>query len=194
MKIIAGALKGKTVTVKHSKALRPTSAKVRESLFNIIRQHVPGCSFADLYAGSGAVGFEALSRGAESVLFVDIDRHAVDTIKKNPVFYENHLNAAICSDVIGFVTSEPSRGLSHAPFDIVFADAPYNSDDTGKLLHTLEHSWILSKRDALVIIEHSTKKPMPHSAGRLILLKTYRYGDASLSIYTAATTSLPEDN
>ncbi|MEO5361385.1 MAG: 16S rRNA (guanine(966)-N(2))-methyltransferase RsmD [Nitrospirota bacterium] len=192
MKIIAGALKGKTVTVKHSKALRPTSAKVRESLFNIIRQRVPGCSFADLYAGSGAVGFEALSRGVGSVVFVDIDRHAIDTIKKNPAFYENPQNAAICSDAVGFVTSEPSRALSNAPFDIVFADAPYNSDETDKLLQALEHSWILS--DTLVIIEHSTKKLMPHSTGTLILIKTYRYGDASLSVYTATTTSLPEDN
>ncbi|MBF0457834.1 MAG: 16S rRNA (guanine(966)-N(2))-methyltransferase RsmD [Nitrospirae bacterium] len=187
MKIIAGSLKGKTVPVRHSKDLRPTSAKVREALFNIIRQRVQNSSFADLYAGSGAVGFEALSRGARYVVFVDIDRHAIDTISRHPAFSENPLNAAICSDTVGFISKpapEKLRVRHLAPFDIVFADAPYNSGDIEKLLPALEHSWILSDdKDALVIVEHSSKKSMPASTGRLILYKTYRYGDASLSVY-----------
>ncbi|MBF0555122.1 MAG: 16S rRNA (guanine(966)-N(2))-methyltransferase RsmD [Nitrospirae bacterium] len=186
MKIIAGALKGKTVPVRHSKALRPTSAKVRESLFNIIRQRVPGSSFADLYAGSGAVGFEALSRGAGHVVFVDIDRHVINTIERNPAFCNNPLNAAICGDAVGIVNksaSEPLRRRVSAPFDIVFADPPYGSGEIERLLPTLEHSWILSAHDALVIVEHPTKKQMPEETGSLIFLRTYRYGDTSLSVY-----------
>lgn len=184
MKIIAGALKGKTVPVRHSKALRPTSAKVRESLFNIIRQRVVGCSFADLYAGSGAVGFEAISRGAASVVFVDCDRHAVDTIKRNPVFYLNPSNAALCSDAVGFAANERLR---HAQFDIVFADAPYNSGEIERLLPALDSSSMFCNEDALVIIEHPAKKSMPPLSGSLRLLKTYRYGDASLSVFTTTT-------
>lgn len=187
MKIIAGSLKGKTVPVRHSKDLRPTSAKVREALFNIIRQRVENSSFADLYAGSGAVGFEALSRGARYVVFVDNNRHAIDTIAKNPAFSENPLNAAICSDTVGFVSKPAPEKLQvqqMVPFDIVFADAPYNSGEIEKLLPALEHSWMLSDdKDALVIFEHSSKKAMPASTGSLILYKTYRYGDASLSVY-----------
>ncbi|WP_420264992.1 16S rRNA (guanine(966)-N(2))-methyltransferase RsmD [Candidatus Magnetominusculus dajiuhuensis] len=192
MKIIAGALKGKTVPVRHSKALRPTSAKVRESLFNIIRQRVVGSSFADLYAGSGAVGFEALSRGARRVVFVDIDRHVINAIERNPAFCNNPLNAAICGDAVGIVSeSAPSslRRRVSAPFDIVFADAPYDSGEVERLLPALQHSWILSEHNALVIVEHPSKKQAPGSSGSLIFLRTYRYGDTSLSVYKTS-----EDN
>ncbi|MCG6552977.1 MAG: 16S rRNA (guanine(966)-N(2))-methyltransferase RsmD [Candidatus Magnetominusculus sp. LBB02] len=184
MKIIAGAFKGREVPVKHSKELRPTSAKVREALFNIIRQRLAGCSFADLYAGSGAVGLEALSRGAAYAVFVDSSRYAVNAIEGNPVFCENQLNRAVCSDVVRFVTAEPLRGHFSDPFDVVFADAPYNSGEIDRLLPAFEHSWLISGKDSIVVIEHSSKRAMPELVGSLNLLKTYRYGDASLSVYS----------
>ncbi|MBF0321119.1 MAG: 16S rRNA (guanine(966)-N(2))-methyltransferase RsmD [Nitrospirae bacterium] len=186
MKIIAGSLKGKNVAFKHSAALRPTPAKVREALFNIIRDRVRDSSFADLYAGSGAVGFEALSRGARSVVFVDIDRHAIDDIKKHTVFYDNPLNAAICSDAVAFACKfahDTLHGRPQAPFDIVFADAPYNSGEIERLLPALGDSSVFSE-NAVAIIEHSSRQVMPASTGSLVLLKTYKYGDTSLSVYS----------
>lgn len=163
MRITGGTLKGRKIKTPSSKTTRPTQEKVRESIFNMLQFDIPGSDFLDLFAGSGAVGIEALSRGAKSVTFVERNRAAGNVLKSNLKALELDAKVFI-ADVQKVLPKLPS-------FDIVFLDPPY-----GVQLTNLSH---LVKPEGLLIFE--TIKPV-ELAG-LSLKKTKTFGDTLIHVY-----------
>lgn len=145
MKIIAGKLKGKTIIAQKS-GLRPTTALAKASLFNIIGPDLLGKTFADIFAGTGAVGFEAFSRGAKEVAFVELNPEAVRLLKKNianldvdaKVFKRNAL------DFLGY---------ARAQYDYIFLSPPFDTIHWHKLLRCIEQSPLLTEENT-VIVQH----------------------------------------
>ncbi|MGC2061640.1 MAG: 16S rRNA (guanine(966)-N(2))-methyltransferase RsmD [Thermodesulfovibrionales bacterium] len=192
MRIAAGALKGKKIGTRKifsarsgAAELRPTSSKVREALFDILRNDISDASFLDLYAGSGAVGFEALSRGAKKACFVENDQQRFRAIQE--VVGRIGFGDKICvyqEQAILFLSRADRSGML---FGIIFADPPYASEDIREVLSSIDKGRLLQD-GGHVIIEHASKKPLDDSGLiTLHLIKTYRYGDTMLTRYRKVT-------
>jgi 16S rRNA (guanine(966)-N(2))-methyltransferase RsmD len=176
VRIIAGALKGRRLTAPSWEGLRPTSDKLRETLFNLLAPHVPGARLLDGYAGTGAVGIEAISRGAGEVTFVEHDRRARALIAKNVA----DCGIAEGYAIIGSTVLHAIETLRDGPtFDIVFLDPPYASD----IHDVLQTVGAIVKGDGIVIVEHARRLPPPAAADALRRVREVRSGDSSLSIY-----------
>jgi 16S rRNA (guanine(966)-N(2))-methyltransferase RsmD len=194
MRISGGIAKGRRVGLRKSfvkkgeeDELRPTSAKVRQAIFNIIGDRIIDASFLDLYAGTGAVGIEALSRGAGKTVFVDDNSLRVNVIKEVLEKFGLKNRAKVIKDKASNYIKK-----SEFVFDIIFVDPPYASDEINTILPLIDETDILSD-NGVVIAEHSSKKTPPFASpldkggirgtGNLRLIKTYRYGDTSLTLY-----------
>jgi 16S rRNA (guanine(966)-N(2))-methyltransferase RsmD len=149
---------------------------VKQALFNILGQKTMNSLFLDLYAGAGGIGIEALSRGAERVVFVDASRESVKTIKQNIEQTGFGDRAAVIQSDVETFLKRPS-----GPYDIVFLDPPYGVD-MAPLLVRMAGAGIL-KPDTVVIAEHFKKQPSPEGAGALKLIREARYGDTVLAFY-----------
>ena len=182
MRITGGIGRGRKLKVPAGSKVRPTSDKVKQALFNILGERVPGAVFLDLFAGAGGVGLEALSRGAERVVFVDGSRESLDAVKQNIDQAGFSVQAeAILSKV------EPFLRKHSGPYDIVFLDPPYAMEML-PLLQLIATSGLL-KPDAVIIAEHFKKHPSPERAGELALYREAIYGDTVLAFYKAEVTS-----
>ena len=167
-------------------ALRPTSDKVREALFSILGTHVSGSRFLDLYAGTGAIGIEALSRGASAVTFVESDPKAVQLLQEN-------LRACQLLDRAQVRVGQAATFLERkdwwgGPYDVLFADPPYAAVDE---LEILIHAWrpgLLSEH-AAVIIEQDSRTELPASIDHAALARRYVYGDTALYLYSLSTST-----
>jgi len=158
MRIISGSLRGKKLHGIRGMAIRPTSDRVRESIFNIISFHVRDALVLDMFAGTGALGIEALSRGAASAVFVDKYHGALSVIERN-------IRSCALGDRAKIIRWDIRKRLSpliasESRFDLVFMDPPYNKNLIEPALHKLHISHIL-KKDARVIVEHSPSEPIP---------------------------------
>jgi 16S rRNA (guanine966-N2)-methyltransferase len=177
MRVIAGAHKGRRLQTPKGTETRPTSDRVREALFSIL-DDVSGLRVLDLYAGSGALGIEALSRGASEAVFVESDRRAADVIRAN-------LRAVGDPDAIiwvGDALAYLRRAPGDAPFDLVFADPPYSSatqvgDGLSELLPPL-----LTKT-SVIVTESDKRSPLPLT---LPLADERVYGDTRIAIHRGA--------
>ena len=177
MRVIAGALKGRRLSSPSWPGLRPTSDKLRETLFNILAPRVAGARVLDGYAGTGALGIEARSRGAASVMFVDDDRRAQALIEQN---------LARCGIANGCVIIRASvaRALerwreAEGRFDIVLLDPPYNTPIDNVLVATAD----ALAAGGIVVLEHATRRPSPSRAGSLVRTREVAAGDSALSFY-----------
>jgi 16S rRNA (guanine966-N2)-methyltransferase len=178
MRVIAGTHKGRRLASPRAPGLRPTSDKVREALFSILHPYLPGARFLDLYAGTGAVGIEALSRGAQRAVFVESDPGAYRLLRRN--LADCGLQDA-GEPYSGTAEAFLREAASHRPYDIVFADPPYRGGDTGQLLRAFEQ--IPLRETSLIVLEHASKSPLPAQTGRLTRVRQYRYGDTTLSLF-----------
>ena len=185
MRVIAGSLRRRTLEAPRGLDTRPTSDRLRETLFNILTPRIEGASFLDLYAGSGAVGIEALSRGARRVICVERAHAALKVLRanldrlglRNGIAVEN-------GSVIAYLRRE--RANTAANFEIVFLDPPYDAaGEYEAVLGSLggAASWILSE-SAVVIAEHRRKEQLGERYGRLERTRLLEQGDAALSFYT----------
>lgn len=179
MRIISGNAKGRTLRHDRSPDLRPTASKVREALFSILRDKVINARFLDLFAGTGTVGIEALSRGASSVVFVESDRKRALRIEKYiDEFGLNDRAEVVCSDALKYLKDvAPGTGS-----DVIFADPPYAYERFDELCGIIYSRDILAP-DGVFIAEHSSKKRPCGEQKGLTLFKEYRYGDTMLSRY-----------
>jgi 16S rRNA (guanine966-N2)-methyltransferase len=184
MRVIAGSHRGRRLSGPKGTALRPTSDKVRQAIFSILGAHVFGGRFLDLYAGTGAVGIEALSRGATSVTFVESDPKVVQLLQKNlescRLLDRVHIRV---KKTAAFLDQEDSWD---GPYDVLFADPPYAAFDE---LEVITHAWrpgLLSKR-AIVMIEQDARTELPTSIGQASLVRRYVYGDTALYLYGCST-------
>jgi len=175
-RIVAGAAKGRRLAVP-PRGTRPTSDRMREALFNTLRSHLEleGTAVLDLYAGSGAVGLEALSRGAGRVVLVESDRNAAQVLQRN-------------IDSVGLPGARVVRrpvaatlAAASEPFDLVFADPPYDVPDAevAEMLDTLAaNGWLADS--AIIVVERSARSAEPVWPAGITLVTQRRYGDGQL--------------
>jgi 16S rRNA (guanine966-N2)-methyltransferase len=179
VRIIAGTAKGLRLVTLAGDATRPTSGKVRAALFSILSVWVPQKSWLDLYAGSGAIGLEAASRGATRVVLVENATAAQAVIRENLAV--THLAGV---ELLPVTVETALKRLKAEHFDVVFMDPPYQ-DDPGDILLAIAESDLLAPHGRLVI-EHRSTRAMPTQVGALTLTRTARYSDSSLSFYQAS--------
>lgn len=151
LRIIAGQWRSRRLTFPDVPDLRPTADRVRETLFNWLQARVPGARCLDLYAGSGACGLEALSRGAASVLFVERSRVAADALHANLGLLGADGGRVLCRDVETWLAADPVAA-GQPPVDLVFMDPPYASGRLMPVCHALEASGLLADQ-ARVFLE-----------------------------------------
>jgi len=183
MRVIAGSHRGRRLTGPRGIALRPTSDKVREALFSILGARIPGCRFLDLYAGTGAVGIEALSRGARLATFVESDPKAMQLMRKNVTTCRLLDQAELCLGTTERFLRTPRS--SNGPYDVVFADPPYA--DQAAIGLVLE-SWArgLVAVDGVLVIEQHARVEPPAATDHARLGRRYEYGDTALLVYGPA--------
>jgi 16S rRNA (guanine(966)-N(2))-methyltransferase RsmD len=185
MRIIAGKAKGRKLKVpklSRNRRVRPLTDQVREALFNILGERVPDSYFLDLFAGTGAVGIEALSRGARIAIFVELDRAVVSTIREN-------LDACGLSDSAEVYSLDVLRAIKFldkkdSRFDVIFLGAPYDSPALEMALELIGGANIIND-EGVVVAEHRAKHMIADEFGVLKKARDARYGDTVLSFYTA---------
>ena len=188
MRVVAGTQKGRRLKEPSSPGLRPTSGRVKEALFSMIAERLPNAHVLDLYAGTGALGIEALSRGARKVVFVENQPASIQVLRENVTRCQfTACSSIIPQDVQVHLNTRSSR--QHAsPFDLVFADPPYEVSDLEPLLHQLDSSEKVAD-NGLVVIEHFKKASLPLETGRLRQTRQSRYGDTTLTFYHMVPTT-----
>ena len=174
VRVIAGTLKGRRLEAPDWPGLRPTSDRLRETLFNILAPRIGGARVLDAYAGTGAVGIEALSRGAAHVTFVEQDRRAQQLIESN--LAKCGLSERYAIIRAGFAAAARGGG----EFDIVFLDPPYGP---GELATALDAAAPVIGPATVLVIEHAARDQAPESAGALERVREVRQGDSSLAFY-----------
>lgn len=181
MRITGGEARGRQLTILKGVSIRPTSDKVREAIFDLIGQEFSGEHVLDLFSGTGALGIEALSRGASTVLFIDSAERALMTIRKNLKLcgYERR----------GFLLKRDlHRGLPSDAFlggrrwDLVFLDPPYGKGLIPPILAQLSEEEMLMS-PAIVVAETSLKEELPDLAGRLCAVRVKTYGQSKITIF-----------
>src|SRR5258708_21733604 len=194
MRIIAGTCRSRQLKSLKGMALRPTADNVRESLFNVLGELVVDARFGDLFVGTGAVGIEALSRGARQAMFVEKHRPAVALIKKNLESLEIRKSARVLPLdallALKRLAEEPATASAH--IDILFLDPPYAEKlQYANVLSFLGETNLLAE-NAEVIAEHQRSLALPETFGKLTRLPRLRQGDAALSFFRFRPPSQPE--
>ena len=178
MRIIAGKFKNRRLTMPKSDSVRPTSSRLRETVFNICQGEIEGINFLDICAGSGAMGFEALSRGAAMVMFIEKDPQAVTAIKRNVELLGVGEQTRVFS---GDFTKILPRLSS--PFDIIFADPPYESGLSLEILSIVAQKKMMAE-GGMLMIEEGARVELPETAHSLTMESVRKTGEARLWIYT----------
>lgn len=176
MRITAGTARGREIVCPPGLDVRPTASKIRQAFFNILRYKVLDARFLDLFAGSGLMGLEALSRGAAELVAIDENRNMVRVIEGN-LAKLNFTAKVFQSDVKSI--------LSHLPkqhFDIIFADPPYQSRQSENVLHGVAKQNLL-REDGILAIEHARDFKLPEDSGNLVAYDRRHYGQTSVSFY-----------
>jgi len=180
MRVIAGSAKGRVLTVPKGKSVRPTAQFVREAIFSMLADKIVDAEVLDLFAGSGSLGIEALSRGAASCTFVDNDPRCIRTIEQNLLKTQLSDRALVCR--MNVYTAIEVMEKQMRQFDVVFADPPYDEGHELLLLTRLGEGRILSP-SGTVVLEHSCRTEAPVDAGRLARTALKSYGDSHVSVY-----------
>jgi len=185
MRVIAGKYRSRLLKSLKGHALRPTSDRLRETLFNVLSHRVAGSRFLDIFAGTGAVGIEALSRGAIEIVFIENHAPAVALIRHN-------LESLAVPGGAQVLPLDALRALekiarkhkpTDAPFDFVFLDPPYaEKEQYDRVLGFLGTAPFLAT-DSVVIAEHRRTCELPQRIGRLLQTRILRQGDAALSFF-----------
>ena len=175
MRVITGSARGRKLLTLPGDDVRPTTDKVKESVFNIIQFAVPACSFLDLFAGSGQIGIEALSRGAAKATFVDSSKSSIEVVRKNlsSTGFENE-SSVFQLDSIAFLARCGEK------FDLAFLDPPYGS---GLLQAALRKIGPLMNENGIVVCENPVDEELDDSFENLEKEKEYRYGKLKLTKY-----------
>ena len=179
MRVITGTARGRKLKTLEGLETRPTAAMVKEAVFSIVHFRVPYASVLDLFAGSGQMGIEALSRGASRAAFVDNSRKAQEIIKDNLTSVGmGKQSQVVADDAAAFLTRTAET------YDIIFLDPPYDLGYVPKLMPLLGRCLA---PEGIVLFEHRKGEPMPETAGDLRLKKQYIYGKTAVTTYEKAS-------
>lgn len=195
MRVIAGTFRSRILKSLKGLALRPTSDRLRETLFNVLGPNVAGARFVDLFAGTGAIGIEALSRGAAEVVFIENHKPAVALIRKN-------LDSLGIRSGFTLIPLDVLRGLetlaskakgAKSGFDVIFLDPPYAAAvDYARVLESLGSADLLAS-GGMVVAEHHRKFDLPEKVGALRRFRVLKQGDAALSFYRRGDATASEN-
>ena len=172
MRIVAGQWRGRRIEAPSGRDVRPTLDRVREAWMSILQGDIPGARVLDLYAGSGALGLEALSRGAVSADFVETSARSLEALKANIT----SLDAGGSARVHRKAVLDFAKSLEPGAFDVAFADPPYAGGDAGKLASL----WLSRHFSAILSVEHAAGVSLPEGG------QTRRYGSTAITIYRNA--------
>ncbi len=175
MRVITGEARGRKLVTLEGEDVRPTTDRVKEGMFNIIQFDVEGANVLDLFAGSGQLGIEALSRGAKHCTFIDSANRSIEVVKQNlkSVGFEKRASV-FCGD------SKMYIGLSKDKFDIAIIDPPYNKN----IIDAVLPSVVEKMTDyGVIICESALDEVLPQSAGEFSIHREYRYGKIKLTVY-----------
>jgi len=194
MRVIAGTYRSRILKSLNTKALRPTSDRLRETLFNVLSPRILGAHFLDLFAGTGAIGIEALSRGAQDVLFVENHPPAAKLIRENLTSLKILRGATVLAmDAHAALEKLQKRQLQQSPsfaYDFIFLDPPYAAaDEYLRIMNFLSAAPFVSA-DTVVIAEHTRKFELPEEFPPLERVRVLKQSDAVLSFYRRRTPPL----
>lgn len=196
MRVIAGTYRSRILKSLKGLALRPTSDRLRETLFNVLGQDVTSSRFVDLFAGSGAIGIEALSRGASEVAFVENHAPTAALIRRNLESLGIRRGATVlASDAIRGLEKLASKGKGRSSqYNYVFLDPPYGAaKDYARVLESLGSGNLLAP-GGIVIAEHRRSFGLPEDVGALQCYRVLKQGDAALSFYRRAAAAAGNDS
>jgi len=182
MRIVAGSAKGRTLKTPRSDKIRPTADRVRETLFNILGQYFEGGAVLDLYAGTGALAFEALSRGCESAVLVDSGAEALALCRENA----KALGFEARTEILAMPAERglERMGKARRQFALIFADPPYALRVVGSTLTAIEAKGLLAP-GGLAVLEHDRREEAPEAAGPIRRVDQRVFGDTCVSLYRA---------
>ncbi len=175
MRVITGTARGKKLKTLDSFDIRPTSDMVKEAMFSIIQFDVPGASVLDLFAGSGQLGIEALSRGASHCVFVDSSRESIEVVKSNVDSCKFMADSRILN-----MNSIEYLKVAKSGIDIAFLDPPYTMGLIEQALPELDK---IMNEGGMVICEHEKELQLAEKYGRLTLKKRYKYGKIAVTVF-----------
>ncbi len=190
MRVLSGSWQGQAIEYPKSGLLRPTQQKVKEALVNICRSRFQDAKVLDLFSGTGALGYEAVSMGAAQVDFVELERRNAKSIVKNLARFEPMIDSDMdvtCMCSIDFLSQLEQ---DEAMYDLIFADPPYEKGWEIKTLELVAQKKCLTP-DGCLIIESQSREPMPEYCLSLKTCKTKVYGDSKLTIYSVHDTPSP---
>lgn len=184
MRVIAGTYRSRILKSLKGSALRPTSDRLRETLFNVLGAGIAGSRFLDVFAGTGAVGIEALSRGAMEVTFIENHAPSAALIRKNLASLEANTGInVICEDAVRALTSLRGKRKGGGAFDYIFIDPPYAAEaDYLRVLNYLASATLVAS-GGIVVVEHRKTFDPSESFGTFRRVRLLRQGDAALSFY-----------
>lgn len=175
MRVITGSARGRRLITLDGDDVRPTTEKVKEALFSIIQFEIEGRRVLDLFAGSGQLGIEALSRGAKNAVFVDLSKKSAEVVKKNLESTGFEKSAVVLNtDSISFLRTRAEK------YDIAFLDPPYR---TGLLKQALDNIERVMSDSGVIIAECPYDEEFPEYAGSFLKTKEYKYGKIKLALY-----------
>lgn len=182
MRVVSGTARGRRLKAPAGRTTRPTADKVKEAIFDLLRLELNGCLVLDLFAGSGALGIEALSRGAKRAVFVEKDRVALRFLEANLEACSMWDRAEVVkADAIRFLR----RGSRGTRFGLVLADPPYEKGLALRCLWGVEKGdWL--EKEGILVLEHSLREDLPENCEALLRLELRRYGDTCISFYGIA--------
>lgn len=181
MRVIAGQLRGRKLESLDGRNIRPTSDRVKESLFNILGDCVIDSAFLDLFGGTGSIGIEAISRGAKLTVFVDDSIKSIEVLRSNLDRLDVNKNSEVYNT--DYLTAISRLHKDQRYFDLIFIDPPYSLGMAQNSLEAINKNDIL-KPNGIIIVEHDEKDEMPQTVGRLNLHRQKKYGKTKLSFYT----------
>lgn len=178
MRVITGSARGRRLITHEGDDVRPTTDRVKEAMFSILQFELEGRRILDVFAGSGQLGIEALSRGAESAVFLDAARESVEIVKKNLETTKFTQKATVLqSDSLLYLRKSTDK------FDIIIMDPPYNS---GLLQKALPLAAEVAAPGGVIVCESLTEEELPEKVGCFVMERRYRYGRIAISVYRSA--------
>jgi 16S rRNA (guanine(966)-N(2))-methyltransferase RsmD len=185
MKILGGRDCSRLIKVPRLKELRPTADRVRKALFDILQEEIAGKDVLDLFSGSGAIGLEAISRGANSACFVEREKSCIIAIRENIRLLGYEDRAFVIFDDVFKALRDLDK--SKKSFDIIIMDPPYRKSIEKKALLKIS-TYDIIKPSSLIVVEHIKTEQIPDCVGIFRLYKRSSYGDSALSFYNVMST------
>lgn len=180
MRVISGKARGLKLNTPKNQDVRPTTDRVKENLFNMINSYIMDSNVLDLFAGTGSLGIECLSRGAKNCVFVDISKESISIVKSNikkaRVDNESVVLNADFKDAVSRLQVQKNK------FDIIFMDPPYYKEMFVDALQKIDNAELLNE-EGIIVVEHDTKDDLPDIIGRLEKTKDKKYGNTTLTFY-----------